>query len=167
MGGIGDDVWFVFERNVGVARVRDHDAGVLVPGLAAVERAPDENAIAGGTVRPVIFRTQFVERDVAEKGVSLVVVGDRDIARNFVVSGSGAFREGPGLAGVARVGEGGIDLKGAHKLARIARVDRDGRLGEVSGLGRQLRDPCARWSWEVGRCGRNLRKRGDSEQAKK
>ena len=103
-GSISHDVRLVFEGDAGLGRMGDHDAGVFFPGLTAVERAPNEDAVAGGVVCPVIFRAQLVESDVAEEGVALVIVGDRDIAGDLVVGRCGIFGEGPGPARIARVG---------------------------------------------------------------
>ena len=60
---------------------------------------------------------------------------------------------------VARVGHRRVYLVCADELARVVGINRDGRLGEVSGLRRELDDSGARRCGEVGRGWSDLRQR--------
>ena len=143
MRGVGDDVGFVFEGNAGVAGMGDHRDRIFFPGLAAIERAAHEDAVAGGVVGPVVDRAQLVEGDVAEECMALIVVDDGDVAGNLVVGRRSAFGKVPGLPCIARIGHRGV-LERAHQLPGIRGVHGNGGLSELTGTGRELDDAGAR-----------------------
>src|ERR1700735_477737 len=68
-----DDVGFVLERNAGLAGLFGDRNVIRLPGFAAVERAAHENSIAGGAMCPVVKGAEFVESDVADESVPLIV----------------------------------------------------------------------------------------------
>src|SRR5579864_6610000 len=67
---VGHDVWLVFKRNPRRTWLfRDRDM-MRLPGFSAIERSPHKDSVARGVMRPVIERTQLVESDVTNKGVT-------------------------------------------------------------------------------------------------
>ena len=50
---------------------------------------------------PVIERSQLVEGDVTDKGVTLIIEGDRDIAGDSIIFGVDILCELPSVSGVA------------------------------------------------------------------
>src|SRR5205807_607085 len=95
---IGNDIGLVFKRNSRSSFVGDHWNCIGLPCLAAIERAPDEDAVASSAVGPILAGAKLVKGDVAQDGMAIGIVGDRDIAGDSVVLGSGTLGGGPGLA---------------------------------------------------------------------
>ena len=71
---IGEDSRFIFERNV--MRVRSskgfHGDSFGVPGLAAIKRAANVDAITSRVVRPVITGSKLVEGQIAQVACPLL-----------------------------------------------------------------------------------------------
>src|SRR5690349_21796941 len=59
---VGKDARHVFPLNVGLVALPSLDGdGIFLPGLAAIERAADKDAVAAGAVGPVRLATEMIE----------------------------------------------------------------------------------------------------------
>src|SRR5258708_8723973 len=63
--GVGDHPRLILKRNSWRGLMPDHRDCVRLPGLAAIERAADENSVAGCALGPIVVRAELVKRDVA------------------------------------------------------------------------------------------------------
>jgi hypothetical protein len=86
-------------------------------------------------VRPVVKRAELVEGEEGHERGALGVVGDADIAGDFVIERGGALGLLPGVSAILRVSDAGRDLICRDQLLRVVGVHRDGRLIEIARLG--------------------------------
>src|SRR5215831_6705845 len=88
---VRDEVRFVFPGNTFAVRhlVRLFARGDVfgLPSFAAVNRAANIDPIAPAVVAPIAVGTQFVERDVADESVALIIVSRGNIAGDAIVGG--------------------------------------------------------------------------------
>src|SRR5215472_6773759 len=74
--GVGEEARHVLPLNVRlVALPGSHRRGIFFPGLAAVERAANEDAVTSRAMGPIGRAPQFVEVQRAEVDVALVIEG--------------------------------------------------------------------------------------------
>lgn len=111
---VGDDVGLVLPRNefvIGcyVRLFRDWNV-IRFPSLPTVERPANENAVARGVVPPIAGGPQFVEGDVAENGMTLLVERNGNVPGDLIVGSFGARRNPPSFAVVMGVRNVGIIL---------------------------------------------------------
>ena len=118
----------------------NHSVSVVLPGLAAIKRAADEDAIACSPAGPIVGRAQLVKGDIAKDGVACGVVRERDIAGDAIILGRGAVGYFPRLAAVLGVRGACGHLPCDHSLPRILWIHRDGGLVEISGRRRYSGD---------------------------
>jgi hypothetical protein len=100
LGIVRNDVRLVFEGNSCSGRLLGNRNVFRFPRLAAVERSPQKDAVPRGAVRPIVERSQLVERDVTDESVPLIVEGCGNISGDSVVFGIDILRHLPGMTGI-------------------------------------------------------------------
>src|SRR5438309_4869045 len=113
----------------------NHGAGVVLPGLAAIERAPDEDAVACSSARPIVIAAKLVKSDVTKNGVAGGVIGQRNVTGNAVHSGRGPFGDLPRLAAVMGIRGARRYLPCHHSLLWIFWVHGDDGFVEITRVG--------------------------------
>src|SRR5438270_2019640 len=112
----------------------NHGVGVMLPGLAAIKRPADEDAVACSSARPIVIAAELVKSDVTKNGVACGVIGQRNVTGNAVHSGRGPFGDLPRLAAVMGIRGARGYLPCRHSLLRILWVHGDGGLVEITGI---------------------------------
>ena len=148
---VSNDDRLVFKRHARRDRLFGDREVVGFPRLATIERAAHEDSVARRAMRPVVERAQFVEGDVTDECVALIVECRGDIARHAVILRIDVVGELPRLARVAGVGGMNVVLEDGNDLLRIARIYRNRGFGEKS------RSRCESEDLRTGRFGQFLR----------
>src|SRR5258708_17694003 len=108
--GVGYDPRFVFKGNRRRGVVRDHRESICFPRASTVKRPPDEDSVAGGSLRPVVFRAELVEGDITKNGMTRRVKSYGDVAGSLVLPGRCTGGRCPALAAVRPVRRAGSHL---------------------------------------------------------
>src|SRR5260370_33201561 len=95
--GVGEDVGLVFEGNAGRRIVGDNRRSFSLPGFAAIGRAANEDAVAGGAPRPVLAAAPLVKGAVRQQSVAGGIVSPGDIAGRGKTFGRCDVGSGPVL----------------------------------------------------------------------
>ena len=122
---------------------------VMLPGLAAIQRAADEDAIACRSARPIVGAAELVKSDVTQNGVAGGIICHRDVAGDAVILWRGAFCDLPCRAAILRLRGACGHLPCNHSLLRILWVHGDCGLVEIAGRGRYVSHMGVRrlWQW--------------------
>src|SRR5205823_5356551 len=118
--------------------------------LPPIERPADKNAVAPRIVSPIRDRSEPVECQITEEGMSLVIKGRGNIASNAPVDRLGSFcnAERPPEISRIRGARRALNRRTAlihdYKLSGIFRINGDTRLGESAFGLRDLKCACSR-----------------------
>src|SRR5882724_1194579 len=122
---------------------------IMLPRLAAIERAADEDAIASCALRPVIRGAELVKSDVTQDGVACGIVRQGDVSGDTVHSWHSSLRYLPCLSAVFGKRHACRHLPGNHRLLRIFWIHGDGWLVEVTGFGSYVDNMGVRSGWQL------------------
>src|SRR5215510_1876084 len=113
---------------------------ISFPGLSSVQRTANKNSIARRVMSPVVESAELIERDIADDGVALGIVGYGDIAGNAIVGRLHSAGRLPVMTSIHGIGSMRIVLEHGHNLLWISLFHGDSRLRKLTRLPPRSRD---------------------------